>query len=103
MCLQNGCKKRGLYNFLGADGRYCAEHRQEGMVNVANKKCEHPDCSKIPNYNLPEETKAKFCNEHKLEGMENVKSKKCEHPDCSKIPNYNIPGKPIRGFVTSIN
>ena len=65
MCLQNGCKKRGYYNFLGFDGRYCSEHRQEGMVNVANKKCEHLGCETRPVYNSPGETKARFCSEHK--------------------------------------
>ena len=93
MCLQDGCKKRGYYNFLGADGSYCPEHRLEGMIDIKHKKCEHPDCETRPTYNLPGETKAKFCNEHKLEGMVNIVSKRCEHPDCSKIPNYNLPGE----------
>jgi len=93
MCLQNGCKKRGYYNFLGADGKFCSEHKLEGMVNVKDKKCEHPDCETRPNYNLTGETKARFCNEHKTEGMVDIKNKKCEHFDCSKQPNYNLPGE----------
>ena len=93
MCLQNGCKKRGYYNFLGADGSYCPEHRLEGMIDIKHNKCEHPDCSKQPNYNLPGETKGKFCNEHRLEGMIDIKHNKCEHPDCETRPNYNLPGE----------
>ena len=81
MCLQNGCKKQGYYNFLGANGRYCSEHKLRGMSFIKNY-CEYTDCSYTPYYNLPGETKARYCSEHKLEGMVNVISKRCEHPDC---------------------
>ncbi len=73
------------------------------MVNVKDKKCEHPDCSKIPNYNSPGETKKRFCNEHKLEGMVDVKSKRCEHPDCEIRPTYNLPGETKARFCAEHN
>jgi len=70
------------------------------MVNVISKKCEHHDCSKIPVYNSPGESKARFCNEHKLEGMVDVKHKRCEHLGCETRPNYNLPGETKARFCS---
>ena len=99
MCFQNGCKKQGYYNFLGADGKFCREHKLRGMSFYINY-CEYPDCKTIPIYNLTGETKARFCSEHKLEGMVDIMNKRCEHHDCSKIPNYNLPGETKARFCS---
>ena len=57
------------------------------------KFCEHPGCSKIPNYNHEGETKARFCVQHKTPSMIDIKNKRCEHPGCSKRPIYNHEGE----------
>ena len=33
------------------------------------KKCEHPRCRRIPNFNLPGQKEGIVCNQHKQEGM----------------------------------
>ena len=59
------------------------------MIDVLSKRCNTPDCDKIPNYNFSNETKALYCKEHKLDGMIDVKHKKCNNPGCNKGPLYN--------------
>jgi hypothetical protein len=35
------------------------------MINVKAKRCCENNCMKIPNFNLPTETKSLYCSEHK--------------------------------------
>ena len=65
------------------------KHKLTGMIDVRNKKCHHPDCKVIPNYNYEKETRAMYCVKHKLTGMIDVKNKKCLHPDCYVLPICN--------------
>ena len=61
------------------------------MIDIKSKRCIHNNCMKIPNFNIPTETKALYCFEHKLENMIDIKHKRCIHDNCMKRPNFNIP------------
>jgi hypothetical protein len=50
-----------------------------------------PNCIKIPNFNLPNETRGIYCFDHKKANMIDVKNKKCIEPNCTKLPNFNLP------------
>ena len=89
------CSKIPTFNQPGeTKARFCAEHKEAGMVDVRSKTCER--CGKQPTFNRPGETKARFCADHKEAGMVNVKSKTCER--CGKIPTFNRPGEMTARF-----
>jgi hypothetical protein len=48
-------------------GLYCATHRENGMIDIKNKKCEFAaeGCTKIPVFNLEGEKNGKYCKTHK--------------------------------------
>ena len=70
-CKHNGCTKRPNFNHPGETrGKYCSEHKREGMVDVVHKQCAHDGCTSLSRvFNHPGETKGMFCGEHKREGM----------------------------------
>lgn len=49
--------------------RFCAAHREAGMVDVAGRLCQHPGCVIHPSFAAESETFARFCVSHKEEGM----------------------------------
>ena len=51
------------------------------MVDIKSKRCQHPGCQTIPNYNYARETTALFCSSHKLENMVDIKNKRCKSSD----------------------
>jgi hypothetical protein len=78
------CGKYAIYNFIGKRPAFCISCREEGMINVKDKKCKCGNGLKIYNY---EGLKAEFCSSCKEEKMVNVIHKKC---NCGKsFPNYN--------------
>ena len=93
-CEHLGCNKNHFFNVPGIKfGRFCSEHKKEGMVDIRSKRCENPGCMKHPYFNVPGSKAAGFCSEHKEEGMVDIKNKKtCEHRDCTKQPHYNVTG-----------
>ena len=36
-CLK--CSKKSTFNFVGLKPQFCLEHKDEGMIDVFNKKC----------------------------------------------------------------
>jgi hypothetical protein len=60
------------------------------MVNIISKKCQEESCSKIPNFNFPNEKNPIFCKKHSQPNMVNIVCKKCENDGCNKIPKYNL-------------
>ena len=90
MCIHDGCKKQSTYNNEGeTKALYCAEHKQDGMVDLKHLTCIHDGCKIRPTYNIESDTKALYCSEHKKDGMVNVKSKRCIHEGCKTLPTYN--------------
>ncbi len=88
-CEANGCKKRPNFNTRGyRKGRFCFEHKEEGMMDVIHPTCEN--CDKRPHFNTRGNSKGRFCFEHKEQGMVDVISPMCEK--CDKRPNFNTRG-----------
>lgn len=94
-CLYRGCScKAPSFNVEGEKkGSYCAKHKLEGMVDVKNKRCAEPGCTKQPHYNFGGERKGIHCGKHKQAGMVNVTSKRCAELGCGTRPSYNEEGK----------
>ena len=78
------------FNFVA-----CKKHREEGMIDILNKKWQFDECSKIPCYNLPSEKWAVLCKAHKEFTMVNVLSKQCWFDVHSNIAFYYLPSKII--------
>ena len=57
-------------------GIFCSAHKLENMVDVRNKHCAHPDCTKCPSFNYPGKTPGMYCGLHKQQGMVDVKHKR---------------------------
>jgi hypothetical protein len=91
-CIENGCKRKAIFNIKGNPPIFCGPHKKDGMVNI-NKLCKI--CYNItPNYNL-EGLTARYCKECKLSDMIDVNCLKCIK--CKKpYPLYNKKGlKPL--------
>ena len=86
------CSKNPIFNFQNETRpRFCAFHKEDGMVNVTSKKCAQPACTKQPCFNLPNELLGKFCATHRTPEMVNVRERRCEHGGCFRKPVYNLP------------
>ena len=73
-CELPGCKKRSAFNVLNSKtGRFCSEHKEEGMEDVTTTKCGHPSCINTSSFNVPGSKTRRFCSEHKKEGMINLR------------------------------
>jgi hypothetical protein len=92
MCLVEGCIINPYYNFKGERPQYCKRHIREGMINVKDKRCIHPECTKARLYGNPNESPI-YCASHKLEGMINKRSKQCIQKGCTTIPAYAEEGQ----------
>ena len=58
------CGIRANYNFANIKfGIRCSKHKEIGMIDIHNKRCEYINCKKQPTYNNEGEIKARFCNE----------------------------------------
>jgi hypothetical protein len=91
------CDLQPAYNFDGEkSGRFCKQHKEDGMVLVKGKKCENVQCTKKAAFNFESEAKAKFCKDHIEKDMVNIKSRKCEK--CRKKPSYNFRGEKLSRF-----
>lgn len=65
---------------------YCAKHALDGMVNVVNKLCENPACTKIPTYGVAGTKITRFCVQHAEAGMVDVLNR------CAGLSNVHHPG-----------
>ena len=43
------------------NAKFCAKHKQPGMIDVKHKKCIAPKCPKRPYFNQPGETAGLYC------------------------------------------
>lgn len=92
-CGDADCDSRPSFNVKGSKKpRFCALHKEAGMVNVKDRTCEDPDCDRQPTFNVKGNKKRRFCAQHKEAGMVNVSGKICEDPDCDRQPAYNLKG-----------
>ncbi|CAN0048906.1 unnamed protein product, partial [Ectocarpus fasciculatus] len=73
-CGYPGCTKAPSY---GEDGgktvEFCAQHTQQGMVDVVSKGCGYPGCATRPKFGEDGSKKAAFCAQHAQHDMVNVR------------------------------
>jgi hypothetical protein len=63
------CIQSSAFACAGLSAGFCGQHKSEGMIDVANRRCDHPDCAKAPAFNYPNEQRRLFCASHKLDGV----------------------------------
>ena len=64
------------------------------MVDLHNKRCEHPECTARPLFNLIGQKRGRFCKAHKTIEMVDLHHKQCEHPECTSLnPVFNLIGQ----------
>lgn len=56
-------------------------------MDVCNRRCQHPGCSKRPCFGLPGHRPC-FCGTHRTSRMVDVISHKCGYPGCSHPTGY---------------
>ena len=101
-CEREGCSIRSFFNVAGSTkARFCANHKEPGMVNVVSKRCEREGCDSQPTFNVAGSTKVRFCASHKEPGMVNVKNKRCEREGCGSQPTFNVTGATKARFCAS--
>lgn len=89
-CLK--CNKQSNFNFKGLSfGIYCADHKEEGMINIYKRTC--LCCSRTAYFNLPGEKLGLYCSTHRKYGMIDVSKRRCFL--CDKRPNYNFIGAKV--------
>ena len=70
--------------------RFCADHKETGMVDAVSKRCER--CNKRPAFNMEGERMARVCADHKEIGMVDMVNKRCER--CTK-DHYSTWGREL--------
>ena len=70
-------------------------HRLDSMLDVVNRHCEYPGCTKTPSYGYVGE-RAQFCSHHHLPDMEDVKNRRCEWHECRRYPIFGHEGERAR-------
>ena len=101
-CIHPGCSKQRTHNFINFDEVddinrrkqrpiYCAEHAEDGMINLNVNHCYFSNCLKIASFNYPGERKAISCKEHIKEGMVTCDyNSYCEVEGCSTRASFNF-------------
>lgn len=65
----------------------CRTHKDNSMINVKSKRCQHLGCDKIPIFNKKGENRGIFCVLHRESDMVDVKHKPCQHIEGCKKKN----------------
>ena len=68
------------------------------MVNVKEKWCILPGCTKRPSYGAAGIAKREFCSQHKEEGMVDLNSKICGHGGCTKRSSFGVASSTKKEF-----
>jgi hypothetical protein len=90
-CEHEGCIKKPVYNIPSIKkGRFCTEHREEGMIDVLSSVCKHDGCCVRSSFGYEKDGKRMYCATHKLENMANLAIRICEHENCNKTASFNL-------------
>jgi len=90
----NLCNTRATFNIASEKtAKFCKMHKESGMIDVVNKKCEFDGCAIHPVYNIIGSKIGKFCFKHKIDGMIDIISKKCIKLNCKVRASFNFEGK----------
>mmetsp|Transcript_29700 Transcript_29700/g.48303 ORF Transcript_29700/g.48303 Transcript_29700/m.48303 type:complete len:279 (+) Transcript_29700:3-839(+) len=89
-----GCSKKACFNFEDQkDGRFCGDHKVEGMWMVTQLRvCEHDGCTNEPSSSW-KGGRARFCTQHKLSDTSAFKRILCESTLCIKSGSFNYKGE----------
>jgi hypothetical protein len=101
VCEFKDCTKNAYFNIAAEkNGRFCSTHKEDGMINVKDKRCLHEGCCQRPSFNILGQ-KPMYCGTHKNPEMVNVMTKFCEHAGCLVTPVYNTPDKKTGRFCAT--
>ena len=83
-CKYDGCAvKNAVYAKPGEKiAKYCASHKEPGMIDIKNKRCDFEGCTTRPYYGKPGMCPS-HCSTHREKGMikrPKAKCKKCKEP-----------------------
>lgn len=99
LCAKEGCTKQPIFNTIGEDrGKYCNDHKKEGMIDIRKNKCEK--CSTRASYGYGHDGKMRFCIKHKNNKCVDLVHAKCAYFDndskqCDVRPTFNKIGEII--------
>eukprot|EP00808_Paulinella_micropora_P007132 g28957.t1 len=72
---------------------YCKRHTDQLTNSVQIKKlCQHPTCTTVATFGVPNTKSARFCSAHMEKGMSNLRVRACAAEDCHTRPAFNHPG-----------
>ena len=94
--LQVGDVFVGRYGVSGKRPKYCAQHRQDGMVSFRRnkKECEFDGCKKQPSFGPPK-GRVMRCGGHREKNDINFTTPPCEEDGCTTGKRFGYPdGKP---------
>ncbi|CAM9375432.1 unnamed protein product [Ectocarpus sp. 12 AP-2014] len=97
VCSHPECTKSPYFGWHGESAVSCVAHKEPGMVDVKNKRCEFEGCMKRRLFGFRGE-RARFCGAHRQEGMVDLKNKRCKWIGCTKQANFSERGKFVASF-----
>lgn len=92
-CDQAGCDTRPTYGMAGRRKKteFFSKHAKDGMFNIGQKKCGHPECTKRASlFGMFGSKKAGFHSQHARKGMVDVANNRCGHPGCTTRPSFGM-------------
>ena len=95
ICASSNCTKHPSRQ----GGRQEAEHAEQDLVDVRNKRCGRSGCMTQPLYGKVG-GKAEVCAEHANEGMVNVRHKRCGRSGCMTQPSGKAEGSRSSALTT---
>eukprot|EP00897_Mesotaenium_endlicherianum_P010499 jgi/Mesen1/9478/ME000063S08931 len=107
-CAVEGCVIRPYFGYVDDErATRCAAHKEPGMIDIRNGKCEVDGCTKLPGYGFPvtpgprartkwDPPKMIRCSKHRLDGMVGLKNPRCEMDACVKQAVFAFPGERAR-------
>lgn len=80
------CIKQPSFSVDGSNNsEFCSEHKEDGMVDVKNKRCCQLGCNTYPSFAVDGSTR-EFCSKHKRDGMLHLSAVK------NRSSHYSVAG-----------
>jgi hypothetical protein len=73
-CEEDGCHITAWYGWLGKGKSHCASHKQKGMIQSPNRKCETARCKQLGTH---EANSLRYCEDHTPDNSENLGMETC--------------------------
>ena len=79
-CTTEGCDKESSSGVAATRAsKYCAQHANNGMIDVRSRKCRTGGCVKPPSFGVAGARTSRNCAQHTPGGMIHVKIKKVQN------------------------